>query len=946
MKKIFSIIFIGVLFFQFVYIILPTPHAKAATAATDSIENQALSYQAFVYLTDDGAFTCGSVFAGSGNIPKEDGPKLLWFMARTEETRSGSILDPSGQADCNQGVGGWLEKALQIWGYGSDYTAFLTDVGFTNDGRQYNKPNNLLDNAKKVIRQKYYGTTSTSAPQLTDALKYRIYYENFANGCQITETFGPTLPSGYVKSDVINEIKVIDSAGGVKSTFVQTEKGRGDGIVIGYNVGAPQQGFEADCGWLADQLKDNSLVNAYAAYIKSHPTDTTAPTSDASGKAISPSSGSGNILSGSDDHCLDWSPLSWLMCPIIGMADGLYNMFINFMQDILNININDFENNEGLKASWAVMRNIASSALVLVALIMIAGQIFNFEFMSAYTVKKILPRLVIAAIAIQLSWFIFTTVIVIINAIGVGIYSLMLIPFQSALGTNATEISTIYSVQSNGGQVFTGALAALGAAGVAIDAGGLAGVVAVAIAGAVAIGAALVTLILRKVLIIGLLILAPLALVAWVLPGTQKYWTSWWNLFIKLLLMFPLIMVLIASGKIAASIIGQQENTISPIIALVVYFLPLFLIPATFKFAGGIFATTSAKISGMSGKWGQGLAKPWRERAQLNKDNSRWALSRKSRMADRQSAAQRRYSETLNGTGTRGWLTRRRSGASADGRIRAQAAAAGVITAANEQTYKDRASLAEFQVRQLVDADVQRNRIRYHMGEGAITTNAAGQRVDARGRRVDQHDRLIDRQGQAMEMSRYDREVDYRSRLLTHQDDTFSENGVSIALTNNFRDDVAIQGLKQKDGSAGIQSYINDAGNFARLKDYGTENSAAWQILAEKLPTAAKGAPTASLSDVTTRGFPDALKGFAGLAQPQQEQVIEGLAAHTSRDPNAVATMLNDLARNIPGVDQNHFAEVQRIFNGHGLRLNLGDLRSNPNATIRFDQSTGQYTIS
>lgn len=605
MKKIFSIIFIGVLFFQVVYVILPTPHAKAATAATDSIENQALSYQAFVYLTDDGAFTCGSVFAGSGSIPKDDGPKLLWFKARTEETRSGSILDPSGQADCNQGVGGWLEKALQIWGYSSDYTAFLTDVGFTNDGLQYNKPDNLLENAKKVIRQKYYGTTSTSAPQLTDALKYRIYYENFANGCQIKEAFGPTLPSGYVKSDVINEIKVVDSAGNVKSTFVQTEKGKGDGIVIGYNVGAPQQGFEADCGWLADQLKNDPLVNAYAAYVKSHPADTTAPTSDVSGKAVSPSSGSGNILSGSDDHCLDWSPLSWLMCPIISMADGLYSMFISFMQDILNININDFENNEGLKASWAVMRNVASSALVLVALIMIAGQIFNFEFLSAYTVKKVLPRLVIAAIAIQLSWFIFTTAIVIIDAIGVGIYSLMLLPFQHALGSNATEISTIYSIQSNGSQVFSGALAAMAGVAAFSGAGGLGGIVAVAIAGAFAIGVALVTLILRKVLIIGLLILAPLALVAWVLPGTQKYWTSWWNLFIKLLLMFPLIMVLIASGKIAASIIGQQDNAISPLIALIVYFLPLFLIPATFKFAGGIFATTSARLSGMSSKWGK-----------------------------------------------------------------------------------------------------------------------------------------------------------------------------------------------------------------------------------------------------------------------------------------------------------------------------------------------------
>src|SRR5581483_11536672 len=49
---------------------------------------------------------------------------------------------------------------------------------------------------------------------------------------------------------------------------------------------------------------------------------------------------------------------------------------------------------------------------------------------------------------------------------------------------------------------------------------------------------AFVVLIFRKLLIILLVILAPVALIAWIMPGTEKYWDLWKNNFSKLLLMF------------------------------------------------------------------------------------------------------------------------------------------------------------------------------------------------------------------------------------------------------------------------------------------------------------------------------------------------------------------------------------------------------------------------
>jgi hypothetical protein len=193
--------------------------------------------------------------------------------------------------------------------------------------------------------------------------------------------------------------------------------------------------------------------------------------------------------------------------------------------------------------------------------------------------------------------------IVIMNGIGMGIYSLLLAPFH-LLGAGS-DIVDMLGAQSEGAKLFSGTLAIAAGAGGFVAVGGLAGMVGAAIAVIVSILTALVTLILRKMLIIVLLVLAPLALVAWILPGTQKYWDAWWKLFIRLLLMFPLIMVLIASGKIFASLMKDNPNAATPLIVVIAYFIPLFFIPATFKFAGGIFATTSSRLSGMSSKWGK-----------------------------------------------------------------------------------------------------------------------------------------------------------------------------------------------------------------------------------------------------------------------------------------------------------------------------------------------------
>jgi hypothetical protein len=108
-------------------------------------------------------------------------------------------------------------------------------------------------------------------------------------------------------------------------------------------------------------------------------------------------------------------------------------------------------------------------------------------------------------------------------------------------------------------------------------------------------------LLFREILILACVILGPLALLAWILPGTAKYWKMWWENFSKALLIFPLIMALIAVGRVFAWVIGANEGNPGMFDwfgVLIGFFLPYYLLPKTFKWGGSLMASAGSAING------------------------------------------------------------------------------------------------------------------------------------------------------------------------------------------------------------------------------------------------------------------------------------------------------------------------------------------------------------
>lgn len=226
-----------------------------------------------------------------------------------------------------------------------------------------------------------------------------------------------------------------------------------------------------------------------------------------------------------------------------------------------------------------------------------------------------LPRLIIAVIMVQLAVPIAGLIIDISNILGIGVGALL----QSAIGGN-TNILLDFSF--TGGEDTSAFIqnAFLQSGAVAVGATQIgailwAGITILPTIGIVVL-AVILTLIIRKALIIALVIFAPIAFVFWVFPNTDKIAKQWFDVFIKAAFMFPLIMIFLASGKILAEIVstgGDGNNIFDTITTLILYFAPYALIPFTYRFAGGAisaigngFRTATARVNGGGGGGGGG----------------------------------------------------------------------------------------------------------------------------------------------------------------------------------------------------------------------------------------------------------------------------------------------------------------------------------------------------
>jgi len=306
--------------------------------------------------------------------------------------------------------------------------------------------------------------------------------------------------------------------------------------------------------------------------------------------------------------------LSWIFCPVInGMVDGISSINTNLIQPELQVtpivtsppSTACTTNPNGptcdpahAYAIWSSFRLYGNIVLVIALLALVFGEIIGAGVVDAYTLKKMLPRILIAAILINLSIYIVATMIDISNVIGHGITYLISQPFVAA-GANTIKFSDLSGLL--GGVGVAGTIWGLAVLGTTVLPFLLLFILLPAF---IAIIGVVLTILFRQALVILLVLSAPIAFALYCLPNTEIYFKKWWSLLFKTLLIFPIVEALFALSNALAVTISSTggSNPITQILAVIALFVPLFLIPFAFKLAGGILGSVNGAINGAGKK--------------------------------------------------------------------------------------------------------------------------------------------------------------------------------------------------------------------------------------------------------------------------------------------------------------------------------------------------------
>lgn len=325
--------------------------------------------------------------------------------------------------------------------------------------------------------------------------------------------------------------------------------------------------------------------------------------------------------------------LSWILCPVIdGLAksgDEIYGHIIQPLLFIEPVNLTGPSTGPGSDpthtfAIWENFRIYGDIFLIIALLVVVFGESIGGGLIDAYTAKKVLPRLLGAAILINLSIYIVALGVDITNILGAGLGNLLEAPFKDVSGGFVLHLKGGTSDAGVGLVVLFGLLIAKAHIAAAVAEMLLLFVLLLAL---LIILAILVTVVLRKGLILILIVSSPVAFALYCLPNTEKYFRRWWDLFLRTLFVYPIIAVLFAMGNIMSVTMSSGTNgalgDLAGFLAIFALFIPLLMIPYSFRIAGGLlgrfheFATNSAKKSHEAIKGNPNDQWSWRNRSKL-----------------------------------------------------------------------------------------------------------------------------------------------------------------------------------------------------------------------------------------------------------------------------------------------------------------------------------------
>jgi hypothetical protein len=281
-----------------------------------------------------------------------------------------------------------------------------------------------------------------------------------------------------------------------------------------------------------------------------------------------------SLVAAVQSNCGGGWALDWIVCPILEGFSNFIDWIMGFVADSL-----EWEISPKLLGVWTSFLPIANVAFAIVFMIVIYSTATGIG-LTNYSIKKILPRLVVIAVAINVSYYICAALADLSNIVGANLGYLFPDGEDYNFGDGVTD-------------AFAKIGSTIAVVLLLVFCGGAMGLAAITI---------LLALTARYAALYLLVAISPLAAVCALLPQTEKWAQKWLKTYVQLLVAYPIFMlawhgvrwiqfthVLYDTGNIADNVAGWLVSLLLPI-------APLFVIMPALKFGGGLMSKMAGGI--------------------------------------------------------------------------------------------------------------------------------------------------------------------------------------------------------------------------------------------------------------------------------------------------------------------------------------------------------------
>lgn len=298
-----------------------------------------------------------------------------------------------------------------------------------------------------------------------------------------------------------------------------------------------------------------------------------------------PSEGEAGLMDGCFNNA---GVLGWILCPVLKIAgaatEGIYDMIV---ENYLSMDSTTMTS-AGLRDAWGKFQGYANILFAILLIIVILSQVTGIG-LSNYGIKKVLPRLIITIVLVNLSYILCLIAVDLSNIIGVSLNDLL----------GNIDVGGYVASNINIGTMVINSIEGIGATGLALVAGGALfpvlaeswpNLILVLFLAVISILISIlfffILLAVRQAMIIILVAIAPLAVVCYALPNTQKMFDRWLKMFSSLLMVFPICGAMMGGCNLASRLLldaGGENGLLYYIIVMVLGVVPLFFIPSVLK---------------------------------------------------------------------------------------------------------------------------------------------------------------------------------------------------------------------------------------------------------------------------------------------------------------------------------------------------------------------------